>query len=211
MFFANSLCSQNIFSGGIGAGFACSCIGNANDEVPLPVKFGEINAYLSIRLVTIEWETLSEINNDYFLVEKSNDLYTWKAISNVEGKGNSNEPVLYKEFDANPSNGINYYRIQQIDYDGKTTFSKIISVSFSLSSQIVSLFPNPCSSQVTIESNNAIIETFAVYNSAGQNVTDRCETISKTNSSITLETGKLEAGIYFCRTDSGETVKFVIK
>ncbi|MCA0430659.1 MAG: hypothetical protein LCH32_09170 [Bacteroidetes bacterium] len=77
----------------------------------------------------IKWECATEKNNNYFLLQRSNDASSWEQISLVYGAGNSNEVTKYYFNDYNYiKDDFNYYRIVQVDYDGKKEASNIISV-----------------------------------------------------------------------------------
>jgi hypothetical protein len=76
--------------------------------------------------VMLEWSTASEYNNDYFYIERSTDGYKWDKISETDATGNSNQKIEYMTFDTNPTKGIIYYRLTQVDYDGlQETFNPI--------------------------------------------------------------------------------------
>ena len=76
--------------------------------------------------VMLEWSTASEYNNDYFYIERSTDGYKWDKISETDATGNSNQKIEYMTFDTNPTKGIIYYRLTQVDYDGlQETFNTI--------------------------------------------------------------------------------------
>ncbi|PJF33793.1 MAG: hypothetical protein CUN57_01220, partial [Phototrophicales bacterium] len=82
--------------------------------------------------VSLEWTTASEINNDYFTIERSFDGRNFESIGQVKGAGNSFEEINYSFVDESiagiSSNRIVYYRLKQTDYDGVFTYSDVISV-----------------------------------------------------------------------------------
>ncbi|MFM2395352.1 MAG: hypothetical protein RLZZ546_3335 [Bacteroidota bacterium] len=82
-----------------------------------------------------------ELNNDYFLIEKTTDLNSWDTIGKIKGKGNSNSIIDYKIFDNNPSIN-NYYRLLQVDFDGTATYSKIVFINIPQKIKTV-VYPNP--------------------------------------------------------------------
>ena len=97
----------------------------------LPITLSFFDAYYVDNIdknVFIEWETQSEQNNDYFTVLKSYDGYEWEEIKRVEGAGNSNIKLFYRTEDANPRDGVQYYKLRQTDYDGKEEEFEIVSV-----------------------------------------------------------------------------------
>ena len=78
--------------------------------------------------ILLKWTTASEINNDYFTIEKSNTDIDFEILTNVRGAGNSSQLLNYSYIDYNPYNGINYYRLKQTDYDGQYSYSEIIAI-----------------------------------------------------------------------------------
>ncbi len=87
-------------------------------DIGLPIELLNFNARCHNNLVQIEWTTASEINNDYFTIEKSSNGITWQIVAIVDGAGNSNQPVDYSIADYEAGLGISYYRLKQTDYDG---------------------------------------------------------------------------------------------
>lgn len=77
---------------------------------------------------SLYWNTSSEINNDYFILERSLDGQDWTFVNNVSGRGASNEEVNYEALDINYTrNAINYYRLSQVDYNGdKKVYNELI-------------------------------------------------------------------------------------
>jgi hypothetical protein len=84
--------------------------------------------------VLTKWSTASEINNDFFTLERSKDGVNFEKLKTVPGAGNSDRIVNYAEKDEEPLNGISYYRLKQTDYDGKTSYSQIVPIEFNSSS-----------------------------------------------------------------------------
>jgi hypothetical protein len=81
--------------------------------------------------VIIRWTTSSEINNDYFVIEKSANGKDFSELSTVDGAGNSTSNLYYNVTDDRPFNPVSYYRLKQVDYDGTTTYSNIVAVRMS--------------------------------------------------------------------------------
>ncbi|MDG1517497.1 MAG: hypothetical protein P8Q42_05675, partial [Flavobacteriales bacterium] len=79
--------------------------------------------------VLLEWETMAEINNDYFIVEKSTDGENWEEIQTVDGQGNTSEQTYYSQIDIDGCNGTCYYRLTQVDFDGNSEKFKVVAVS----------------------------------------------------------------------------------
>ncbi|SFC87220.1 Por secretion system C-terminal sorting domain-containing protein [Flexibacter flexilis DSM 6793] len=109
-----------------------NCNGFGNQNV-LPVTLLYLKSVIAKSGVTLLWATASETNNSHFMVERSGDGQTYKAIAEVKGMGNSNSTTSYTYTDHEQNNGIVYYRLAQYDYDGKLTYSRAVATHQSLS------------------------------------------------------------------------------
>ena len=86
---------------------------------PMPIELLSFTSKIKENSIELEWVTVSEINNDYFILEKSEDLKNWTIVSYIQGAGNSNTILTYSFEDFNPIQGISYYRLTQHDFDGQ--------------------------------------------------------------------------------------------
>jgi hypothetical protein len=96
----------------------------------LPVDLLSISAEAEENAVILRWKTASEENNAYFDIEKSFDGKNWAFVNRVNGAGNSAKTKNYAVFDYEPAAGTSYYRLKQVDYDGKFSYSKTVSVHY---------------------------------------------------------------------------------
>mgnify|MGYP001559542831 CR=1 FL=1 len=78
--------------------------------------------------IFLEWVTLSEINNDYFTLEKSIDGFIFNELINIPGNGNTNKYINYDYIDCVPFKPITYYKLKQTDYDGQFSYSNIVGI-----------------------------------------------------------------------------------
>jgi hypothetical protein len=117
--------------------------------VPLPVELINFEANTEKNAVVLQWSTASEINNDYFTIERSADGENFNEIAKVTGAGNSSFLKNYLHKDTQPLPGTNYYRLKQTDFDGQYTFSSIIAVKFEYNSRI-KIIPNPAVDEVVL-------------------------------------------------------------
>ena len=103
--------------------------------------------------ILLKWTTASEIKNDYFAIEKSRDGKQWLEIAKVNGAGYSIKMTDYHVQDNKPYDGLSYYRLKQVDFDGQETYSDIVSIEFDYA-DIFSVFPNPAhnSQELVIDS-----------------------------------------------------------
>ena len=101
----------------------------AGNVSPLPIELLSFSAQLNNgRTVGLKWVTATEINNDYFTVERSQNLIDFETVLIRDGAGNSNEQLYYEDVDPYPYPGISYYRLKQTDYDGSYSYSAPISI-----------------------------------------------------------------------------------
>lgn len=98
--------------------------------VVLPVSFADVKAYPTSDGIDILFSTAEEINNDYFIVERSADGISFDALTEMASKGDSERYIQYEYKDVKPLPGINYYRIKQVDYDGKHSYSQVVKSYF---------------------------------------------------------------------------------
>jgi len=110
-------------------------------QTVLPVELLSFSAKENGENVWLSWTTASEKNNDYFEVERSIDGRSFDYLDQVKGAGTTTLARHYQTNDKNPINGINYYRLKQVDFDGTTTYSEIVSIE--VTSEKIELFPNP--------------------------------------------------------------------
>ncbi|TKB96248.1 LamG-like jellyroll fold domain-containing protein [Pedobacter cryophilus] len=117
----------------------------------LPVSLSSYTANEDGNSVRLNWTTLSEQNNNHFLIEKSIDGVSFNAIANLKGKGTTNEVSNYVAYDKHPFNGNNYYRLQQYDNDGAIKNLGIKVVKFGITNQDVLIYPNPTLQRIHIK------------------------------------------------------------
>lgn len=92
---------------------------------PLPVVLTTFDAWYDSGSSQLEWITSSEINNDYFTVERANADGEYIPIGRVDGHGTTSQPNHYRFTDTDPYEGINYYRLRQFDYNGQYEYSPV--------------------------------------------------------------------------------------
>lgn len=118
----------------------------------LPVELTDFQANLFENEIKLKWSTLSEKNNKYFVIERSSDGENFEPIDKINGAGNSLELINYNDVDHNPVNGINYYRLTQVDIDGSFKYSEIISVDVNKDiSHVENIRPNPTSNNINFD------------------------------------------------------------
>lgn len=122
-------------------------VADCKQSTPLPVKLISFKGEFKDKKVYLTWSTASEINNDYFLIERSNDGIKFETLGTVKGNGNSNEIIAYAFLDIRNPGG--FYRLKQVDYNGEFEYSSIIKVS-TLQPEKVCIYPNPFVNEINL-------------------------------------------------------------
>ncbi len=175
----------------------------ATNNAVLPIELSLFQAKPFKTEVRLDWATSSEINNDYFNIERSEDGISFIQLTKVTGAGTSSEYKKYSYIDSDPIQGRSYYRLKQTDYDGKFTYSEIKSVVFgkqvSQNLQIDNVSPNPFEHFFRAEYTLAEVgEVKAVLiNSSGKVVRSKTEKAERGKNQLEFqEVGDLPSGTY---------------
>jgi hypothetical protein len=110
----------------------------------VPVELIDFTARSINGNAILNWSTASEINNDYFLIEKSINGYDFFTAYKVGGNGNSTKIIIYEFIDSFPFTGVSYYRLKQVDINNEFEYSDIVSI-YSENQFLVKIYPNPLS------------------------------------------------------------------
>lgn len=174
----------------------------------LPVELAELSGITFSDKNVISWKTISEQNNDYFRVLRSYDGVLFEPIAQLDGAGNSNQILTYQSADYEIRTGIVYYQLDQVNFDGGTEKSEIITLDRNAKDiGLISIYPNPSETQITVEVN--------VSNNEGslitiENLEGRLFKTHRINEhgmyKIQFDISDLERGIYIVRySDSKAT------
>lgn len=141
---------------------------------PTPVEFIDFTATKFNQSVLLEWGTESEINSDYFEIERSSNAVDWKRIFKTTAAGESTSPKEYQEIDSEPLEGISYYRLSQYDFDGTRRVLKLISFNneLEIGTTEIRVFPNPVTEKVRVFGNKAELNELKISNSIGQDISE---------------------------------------
>jgi hypothetical protein len=116
------------------------------------VQFTELKARKRGETVALDWGTVTEQNSSHFIVQRSSNGRDFeKEIGSVKAAGNSSSPLTYDFADLAPMKGWNYYRIKQVDVDGKYIFSNTAAVNFDKGFGMMVIYPNPAKDQLNVE------------------------------------------------------------
>lgn len=188
-----------------------------NTSSPLPVKLVNFTATLAQQDVVLQWTTSSETNNKGFYIERLTADKKWEAITFVPASVTKNTLKNYRFTDNNPFNitgaSTMYYRLNQMDFDGKTTYSAIVSVTMNhVNNTAVAVFPNPfqTSMLVSINADTNKEMTLSAYDIMGKKILTQVYALQKGANSINIEQSNAwNNGIYFVTLDMGNERKTI--
>jgi hypothetical protein len=141
--------------------------------------------------IALNWFTLTEINSSHFELERSKDGLQFEKIAQAQAAGNSNNRRDYAHTDVQPLANLNYYRIKQVDRDGRSAYSAMQLVRMNDTKPFL-VFPTVTSSSITISGITTAVQV-KLYNAAKQLV--KTESVNATNASIDMRS--LSAGNYW--------------
>ena len=164
---------------------------------PLPVELLDYSIACRTREVSLNWQTASEINNDFFILEKSYNGIDFEELSRIQGAGNSNAISTYQYTDKEGENKLKYYRLSQVDFDGtKVELGVRVANCSAVDNIQYSIYPNPFKDELIITSNTEEICKIEIMNYSGHTVYSELKTIEK---NLALDLEHLKPGLYMLR------------
>lgn len=113
-------------------------------DAPLPIQLVEFAAEAQDNnTVLLTWATASEINNEWFAIERTVDGENFELVGRVQGAGTYSGTLFYELVDEAPVSGVSYYRLRQTDFDGTTTISDLRQVELDARNLVANVYPNP--------------------------------------------------------------------
>ena len=172
----------------------------------IPVSLVDFRAVKNKNQATLYWNTVSENNNKGFYIERSTDGIQFKTLGLVASKafnGNSNINLDYQYTDAQTLPATNYYRLKQVDADGKYTYSKTLLVRFDKQGSIYinNIYPQPASSElhVSVESGISTKAVLSVTDVNGKMISRSAINVSAGNNIYDVDISSFSKGIYFIK------------
>jgi hypothetical protein len=159
--------------------------------------------------IALNWATATEVNNDFFEIEHHIADQDWFVLGRVGAKGTGTNDQVYQFIQHKPAKGLHYYRLKQVDLDGKATFSPIVSVDFQSNTQIV-LSPNPLrGDQLSIQLPDAeTAHQLRLFNLQGQLLKSwSIEAGAATWQN--LDVGGVASGLLFLQMDGGVPLQLI--
>jgi len=168
---------------------------------PLPIELISFNADCSPTngAVDLKWLSSTEINNDFYTIERSSDAFNFEVVATIKGAGNSNNINSYFFRDVNALDGTSYYRLKQTDFNGNFEYFNTVAVNCTGGTNGISLYPNPANNEFTLQlegkkGNKVSIE---MYNSIGQQVMSKTLILQSNILSEQIDVNEFNQGIYF--------------
>jgi hypothetical protein len=187
----------------VAAFFSSTLIPNSFTGTALPIELTRFEGNNKEGYNFLTWQTASESQNNGFDIERSTDGNRFEKIGFVAGKGTTNERQNYS-FEDKSASGLVYYRLKQLDFDGRFEYSKIISIAQNGKNQ-ASVFPNPSNGVFSIVGAEDIEEEqFTLINSIGQTI------VIAGQNDQQLDLSAYPSGVYYLRVaSSGQVMKLV--
>jgi hypothetical protein len=148
----------------------------SSNTSPLPITLLNFKAFLREQQVELKWNTASEINNDFFTIERSSNAVDFTPIGRIDGAGTSGLTNEYTFYDPAPLRGISYYRLQQSDFDGTIESLRIVSVYFpdeNLREKVtLDIWPNPNRGVFSVQLNHNEALPYRIFDLQGRIVAE---------------------------------------
>jgi len=177
----------------------------------IPVTLADFKASKESKKINLSWNTVTEINNTGFYVERSADGRQFKSLNFVPTKatgGNSNLNLDYVFTDMQPLAALNYYRLKQVDLDGKYSYSKTVLVRFDKTGSfyINSIYPKPATSvlHVSVGSGAGMKADLSIVDMNGKTIKSSAISLNKGNTVFDVDVSTFAKGIYFLKITGNE-------
>ncbi len=185
-------------------------LGSVSPATPLPIELSSFEGICKEDgSVKLDWQTASEINNDYFAIEKTVDGEKFELVGKLKGSGNSHSEKNYSYTDNLTDKPTMYYRLKQTDFDGSFKYSPIITVNCNSDLQQIFVIPNPAKNEITV-SNLKPGSEIIILNALGEVMMEFKNTIDPV---MKMDVSHLKEGVYYVRSTFShvsENVKFMI-
>jgi len=173
----------------------------------VPVELISFTASSISEGIKLNWSTATESNNSGFKVERKNSKDEWTELGFVPGNGTSTAQNNYSFVDQRPANGINYYRLKQLDYDGAFKYSPIVESQFTPGNyELQQNYPNPFNPATSVKFSlpEDDMVNITVYNSIGEKVSTLVNEVKSQGShTLTFDAHGLASGLYILRMSTG--------
>ena len=167
------------------------------DFTPLPISLIDFTAKAEGNRAKLTWQTASESNNKEFIIYRSSDDQQFIEIGKVDGKGTTSITSNYSLHDKQPLNGNNYYKLVQVDSDGRTTELGIRFLTFKLQLSSLNSFPNPTEGKITVHFDANKYKVLTITGIDGRVL--QTKTLKPNEAIVELDLAGYSKGIYFLK------------
>lgn len=181
-------------------------IASIQSITPLPVSLTDVLISCEENHIRLNWLTSSEVNNDYFSVERGRSDDDFEVVATIDGAGNSSTNESYQWIDHSPLSGVSYYRLSQTDFDGMTEYFAIKSVQCN-GNGTVSLHPNPFENHLVIRTSYSGV--LSIVDQAGKVVLEKGVTAGKNTIQTDFSSGVYMA--YFNLDNGNRQIRKIVK
>jgi hypothetical protein len=166
---------------------------------PTPVKLTSFNGDYSNGVARLNWQTSQELNNDRFELYRSFDGNNFELATSIAGAGNSSVPKNYTYQDHINLDGNVYYKLKQVDIDGKFSFSNIIKLSSNDAKASFKIYPNPVVNNfaASFSAPKSGVATLLIRNTSGQTVYKKSLSIVKGDNTVSIGAQQFSTGMYY--------------
>jgi hypothetical protein len=214
--YSSSISNLNTYVGGSFSNFAAQIMGNpgtfcanlskntvtVNVTGTYPVQFTALKARKRGETVVLDWGTITEQNTSRFIIQRSPNGSAFETeLGTVKAAGNSTSPLDYNFLDVTPLRGWNYYRIKQVDVDGKYIYSNTAAVNFAKGGGLMVIYPNPAKDQLNVEytaERSGRLE-LQVIDSKGAVLVSKKMTITSGRNTESLNISSFSKGMYLLK------------
>ena len=180
----------------------------AQSLAPLPIELLSFEAHSKPAGVLTTWETASETNNDYFIVERSIDANKFEKVGVVDGSGTTTENHSYSFLDSDPGRGVFYYRLKQIDIDGGYSYSDIVAIKLNSRINEISVYPNPASTIINFgfESSFNSKVKLQIVDIFGKILHDETRDVRKGIIDTQIDIKEIPSGLYYLQIIENDAI-----
>lgn len=204
---------QNIYEiNVVSDGFGCNTVEFTSEQFECqknPIELLSFEGEATANGNLLQWITLTESNNDRFVIERSEDGKSFIVIGEVKGVGDSQHAVSYSYLDRTVNCGLHYYRLVQFDNNGLSSSSPTISIARGESSDSAVIAVSPVPSRDFIEvtfQSAANSAQLTLFDTKGQIALQKTIESESCNKSTRLDINRLVAGVYLLQIHSGDKV-----
>jgi hypothetical protein len=168
------------------------------NHIAVPVSWLAFNITAQAGANTLNWSTASELNNDFFTIERSSNGVDFDILDYVSGAGTTTDITKYSYVDASPLAGNNYYRVKQTDYDGSFDYTETKHINLNANSDKVVIYPNPAKNEVFVSLVPKATPTIITLKDITGVTLQRLEVSNQ--SIVPIDLSAYRSGMYFIET-----------